>query len=119
MSGKISTGGVKKGRNEGTKVVTANRLDNGIVVYRASAGTWTDDIDTALPVEGADAIAALEAASRDEHVVVGPYLMDVEQQGARLVPVGRGQLRESIRFFGPTVHPEFGRYLDRQTAEAA
>lgn len=118
MSTKISAGGVKKTRNQGLKVVTANRLMTGEVVYRLADGAWTDDLDQAEVVEADAAMAALSAASADEGAIVGPYLMDVAAAAARIEPIGRGRLRESIRFFGPTIHPEFGRYRERQQEAA-
>ena len=109
---KIAAGGVKKGRNEGEKVVTANRLRDGVVVYRASDGAWTEDLGAAEVVEAEVAIGALAAAQADELAAVGAYLMDVDTD-AGIVPDGRGRLRETIREAGPTVHPQFGRQAGR------
>ena len=109
---KIAAGGVKKGRNEGEKIVTANRLADGVVIYRASGGLWTEDITAAEIVEGEAALGARTAAQADESEGVGPYLMDVEtEEGLR--PAGRARLREEIREAGPTIHPEFGRQAGR------
>ena len=109
---KIAAGGVKKGRNEGEKVVTANRLRDGVVVYRAADSTWTEDLSAAEVVEGEAAIGALAAAQADELDAVGAYLMDVDASGG-VVPDGRGKLRETIREAGPTIHPQFGRQAGR------
>lgn len=80
------------------KAITANRLQDGRVVYLGADGGWTPDIgDAACYTE--DAIeAALNAAQTDEAHVVGPYA--IEMQGA--VPAGAKLRRESIRLFGPT-----------------
>ncbi|WOI53134.1 DUF2849 domain-containing protein [Parvularcula sp. LCG005] len=106
---KISVGGVKKGRNEGLKIVTANRLVDGVVVYQTDDQQWTEDLGAATIVEGEDALALLDWALTDEGHVVGPYLMDVDEAETGVQPDGRGRLREEIRDRGPTIHPQFGR----------
>lgn len=103
---KIQAGGVKKARNEGTKVITANDLLSGAVIYWRADHSWTEDLGEAAILEGADALDALEQAAADEARSVGPYLMDVEDDRS---PSGRGRLREEIREVGPTIHPEFSR----------
>lgn len=109
---KIAAGGVKKGRNEGEKVVTANRLRDGVVVYRAPDGAWTEELSAAGVVEGEAAMGALADAQADESIAVGAYLMDVDASEG-VVPDGRGVLRETIREAGPTIHPQFGRQAAR------
>ena len=103
---KIAAGGVKKGRNAGSKVITANDLFSGAVIYWTRERGWTEDLREALVVEGEHALAELSFATADEARSVGPYLMDVESDGA---PAGRARLRETIRDAGPTIHPAFGR----------
>ncbi|NRA28909.1 MAG: DUF2849 domain-containing protein [Parvularculaceae bacterium] len=103
---KIATGGVKKGRNEGAKVITANHLFSGGVVYWTEDGSWTEDLSEAIIVEGDAALVELARAKADEANSVGPYLMDVSEQAA---PAGRARLRETIRHDGPTIHPQFAR----------
>ncbi len=101
------------GRGAALKVVTANRLADGVVVYLADDGEWTERIDGARVADGKDATAALLAdAERDAALcrVVTPYLIDVtrEANGAlrSLRPV---TYREHIRAFGPSIHPQFGK----------
>ncbi len=106
---KISAGGVKKGKNEGQKVITGNRLTDGVVVYFTDDDMWTEDIDSAEVVEGDVALTRLDVAVADEAHVVGPYLMDVSIANGQIVPAGRGLLRETIREAGPTIHPQFSR----------
>ncbi len=110
---KIAAGGVKKARNEGLKVITANDLSSGGVVYRRRDGSWSDDLRAAALLEGQEALDALAAATADEGSVVGPYLMDVSDT---LNPSGRAVLRETIRFEGPTIHPEFARHPRAEVA---
>ena len=103
---KIAAGGVKKGKNTGTKVITANDLLSGVVIYWGADGSWTEELASAAILEGEAALEALEAATADEARAVGPYLMDVESNHT---PSGRGRLREEIRDAGPTILPQFGR----------
>lgn len=107
---KIAAGGVKKGKNQGLKVVTANDLFSGAVVYWTMAGAWTEDLDEAMIVEGPAALTELQKATADEARSVGPYLMDIDTNHT---PTGRGRLREVIREAGPTIHPQFGRQAER------
>ncbi|GGY46734.1 DUF2849 domain-containing protein [Parvularcula lutaonensis] len=107
---KISAGGVKKAKAAGTKVITANDLFSGAVVYWKADGSWTEELDEAQILEGPAALDALQRAVADEANAVGPYLMDVEDDHA---PAGRGRLRETIRKAGPTIHPQFGRQAQR------
>ena len=61
-------------------VVTANRLNDGIVVYLAPDGAWTEDIAEAARAETDDDIKALEAAAEiavQERLVVGVYPMPI------------------------------------------
>lgn len=103
---KIATGGVKRGRNEGVKVITANHLFSGGVVYWTAEGSWTENLTHAVAVEGDEALLELARAKADEANSVGPYLMDVNDDA---VPAGRARLRETIRHDGPTIHPQFAR----------
>lgn len=91
------------------KVLTANLLKGGDVVYWSSAGDWSTTLADALILASAEqGEAALEAAEQagGEIVVVGPYLMDVALEDGRILPVSQ---REIIRAKGPTVHPQFAK----------
>jgi hypothetical protein len=87
---------------KGPVVVTANRLADGAVVYRAADGGWTADLDHAAVVTTADAAQALLAqANADGNEAVGAYVAPVLRDASgHLVP---GNLREVIRQSGPTV----------------
>ena len=54
------------------KVLTANRLTDGVVVYRDRDGGWTDDFDAAERLEDANAPASLAAAETRADLLVGP-----------------------------------------------
>lgn len=86
----------------GPVVVTANRLTDGAVVYRAVDGRWTTRLEQAAVVDTAAAAGALlAAAAADDTGAVGPYVAPVE-----LRPDGDvrpGNLREAIRQGGPTI----------------
>jgi len=84
----------------GPVVVTANRLSDGAVVYRAAIGGWTTRIEDAAVVTSAVAAKdLLTIATADDVGAVGAYVAPVELNGGRIEP---GNLRERIRLAGPT-----------------
>jgi hypothetical protein len=94
-----------KAAKEGpAKVITANDLRDGLVVFLDHDGGWTHDIGLARVVEdGADLdqANAYAKAQHDARIVVEPYPIDVEVTGGVPVPV---RLRERIRAEkGPTI----------------
>ncbi len=85
------------------KVLTANRLREGDVVYLSRAGRWTAELAEAATAEEAEqeaALLTLAEAAVAEHRVVGPYLMTVALEDGRLRPLSQ---RERIRAAGPSV----------------
>ena len=93
------------------RIVTANRLRDGLVVYLNGAG-WSERIDDA-GVAGDDAAASrllARAEGPGQAVrVVDPYLIEVTREEAVPRPVSR---REAIRALGPTVRPDLGKQAD-------
>lgn len=92
-----------------SQVITANRLHDGAVVFRAGDGSWVETISGAQCLDTAeDAKAALAASAHAEadNLVLDIYLIDVARRGGSLAPT---RLREAIRASGPTVHPEHGK----------
>ena len=90
----------QKLRVHGPVVVTANRLSDGAVVYRAAIGGWTTRIEAAAVVTSAVAAKdLLTIAIADDVGAVGAYVAPVELNGGRIEP---GNLRERIRLAGPT-----------------
>lgn len=87
------------------KAVTANRLDDGAVVYLKDDESWTGDLAAAASFGEEAAKAALEAAQARATEIADAYLIDVDDNGA---PAGRETLRETIRKSGPTVRPDLG-----------
>jgi len=90
----------QKLRVHGPVIVTANRLRDGAVIYRAALGGWTTELDAAAIVHNAeDAKKLLAGASAEGLDAVGPYVAPVDTAGGRVMP---GNLREQIRMAGPT-----------------
>lgn len=91
------------------QVISANRLNDGLVVYLTGSGDWSERIDDARIVEGDEDNAAAmavasEAAARQ--IVVDPYAIDIEESGGERRPT---RFREYIRAKGPTVRPDLGK----------
>jgi len=85
----------------GPVVVTANRLTDGAVIYRAANGQWTSELAGAAVVTTSDAAIALLAAARADSVrVVDAYVAPVALADGKPKP---GNLRERIRAGGPTI----------------
>lgn len=85
------------------QMVIANRLRDGFTVFLAADGGWSDGIAAGAVARTAEAAAALLQAAEDaarRNVVVGPYLIAIEETPAGRRPV---EWREAIRAFGPTV----------------
>ena len=80
------------------KLLTANRLVDGKVVWLGEAG-WSQDFARAMRLDPDQAAAALEAAQSGARNLVGPYLIAVEDDRVER----RERLRETIRAGGPTV----------------
>jgi hypothetical protein len=90
----------QKLRVHGPVVVTANRLADGAVIYRATAGGWTAQLQAAAVVTDTQAAKDLLAtADADDISAVGAYVAPVKIVEGRIEP---GNLREHIRVGGPT-----------------
>ena len=85
------------------RILTANRLGDGAVVYRAPDGSWVENMAGAeISRDDVSAAALTEAGARDlaAQRVVGPYLMDIAEAPEGPRPLSQ---RERIRAAGPTV----------------
>jgi Protein of unknown function (DUF2849) len=86
----------------GPVVVTANRVGEGVVIYRTAEGGWSTDLAAAAVVNTAPAATELlRAAVADGLNAVESYVAPVD-----LGPDGTvkpGNLRERIRRLGPTI----------------
>jgi len=90
-----------------SKIITANHLIGGDVVFLAENG-WTPNVDRASVADDDDTLAALAARAADaeaRNIVVGAYPVEVRCEGSRVVPL---HYREVMRTRGPTVRPDLG-----------
>lgn len=85
------------------KVVTANMLATGSVVFFGPGDTWVGSLEEAVGFDDeAAADAALARAQRDQDraIIVEPFLAE---RGPRSGDGPEMSLRDRIRAFGPTV----------------
>ena len=91
------------------KVISANRLEDGIVVYMTNDNNWSECLSDAevFNDEAASDKALSKAYTAEEAcIIVGSYLIDIERQGEYCNPT---KYREFIRVIGPTVRPDLAR----------
>ncbi|WP_296745230.1 DUF2849 domain-containing protein [Mesorhizobium sp.] len=96
------------------KVLTANRLSDGIAVWYADGG-WAGTVghaDIAHDKAAEDRLEAIGAAAAANNEVLDVNVIDVTIVDGLVEPV---RLREKIRAAGPTIHPDLG----KQAARAA
>ncbi len=94
------------------QIVTANRLDDGSVVYLDGKGGWAgriDDSSRAESPEETDVLMALANQAVADCVVIGPYLIDIADEDGAVRPL---HYREAIRAKGPTVRPDLGKQAE-------
>ena len=93
------------------KVVSANNLVTGAVVFLAADGTWVAALDEAAPF--ADVATAEAALARTDQTrdVVDPFVVD-RKDG--IDGPASMSLRNAIRAFGPTID-----YLPAKRPDAA
>lgn len=91
------------------RVITANRLIDGAVVWRDAAGRWREEIDSAAASDDDTVVAGMLEGARAEEIaglVIAPYEVevDIREEGTShsILPT---HLRERIRAGGPTVVP--------------
>jgi len=85
------------------RIITANRLTDGAVVYLGPDARWSAAIEAASLAADAASEAALAAIAEDAvraRRVVQPYVIEVETEGARIMPL---KLKELIRARGPSI----------------
>lgn len=88
------------------RIVSANDLLSGDVVYLARDGGWTRRLAEAAIAAAPDAAEALLArAAAQPGAVVGPALVEVAPGAAGPRPI---HYREAIRARGPTIAPPSG-----------
>ena len=85
------------------KVLTANRLADGISVWLDASGNWVESFQDAFGARQSEAGAAQEATGKptfDENKVVDVNVVDVEEVDGTLRPL---RMRERIRAEGPSI----------------
>ncbi|OAP34464.1 nitrite reductase [Sinorhizobium glycinis] len=86
-----------------SKVLTANRLADGISVWLDASGNWVESLQEAFIARHAEAVAALEATGKAafaDNKVVDVNVVDVEEVDGILRPL---RMRERIRAEGPSI----------------
>ncbi|MDA1090081.1 MAG: DUF2849 domain-containing protein [Proteobacteria bacterium] len=90
-------------------VYTANRVSDGVVVFLAEDDGWLEIPRPSGVIRGADMemrMKAVAEAAEEAAIVVSPYPIEVTDEGGEIRPVS---LRERIRAYGPSIHPEFAK----------
>ena len=83
------------------KIVTANTLDTGTVVFLGQSGAWVDAIADAAFFEDAAAAETGLVGATASRAVVETFVTDAApEQDGRL----KMTLRDTIRAFGPTIN---------------
>ncbi len=96
------------------KIITANRLSDGRVIYLANSGNWTEELAEAARAADPGAEARLLAVAEDESqrwIAISPYVIDVGDSADTTRPK---RFREWIRAFGPTIRTPVGPQPDQQ-----
>ena len=91
-------------------VITANRLNDGLVVFMAKDGCWENSILDAQVLDTDEDLKVrltLANAAEQAKIVVGPYEIEVsETEKGEVRPL---RYRERIRAYGPSAHADFAR----------
>lgn len=106
------SGGAKASYGKGPQAVTANRLDDGVVVYLTAEGGWSELVGDATWSEDKEEQQALLAAAQEDVErcrVVAPYLFDVAVEAGRPRATSN---REVIRSLGPTNRTDLGKQAE-------
>src|SRR3546814_19762134 len=96
----------KNPKNASLRVVTANRLRQGDVVYLTVSGTWSHHLNESRASDDKSDLEAMLAKAADDvaaRLVVGPYAFEVVEIDGILQPLSA---REIIRAAGPTVRSD-------------
>jgi len=91
------------------KILTANNLRSGGVVFATSHGDWSPFISQALVCDDIATVEKLEISDRQavsEQFIVEPFLIDVTVENGIPRPI---RFREWLRVSGPSVRAEFSK----------
>ncbi len=92
-----------------TRVMTANMLVGGNVVYLVASGNWDEDIAGARLIENDDELRRLNNVAQEalvKGIIVGPYTIPIAIGSPGPNPLSK---REQIRANGPTVPAGFSK----------
>lgn len=90
-------------------IITGNRLTDGVVVFLAKDGGWTEMLAGSRVIENDEELAQMKTladAAAKAAIVVEPYPIGVTRDGGDIRPV---RYRERIRAYGPSIHPDFAK----------
>jgi hypothetical protein len=100
------------------QIVIASGLGDGRVVFLAEgsskgAAKWAALIGDSAVAENderaAELLSIAEVDAGERHLIVDPYLIDVEREGGELRPT---KYREVIRCLGPTIRQDLGKQAE-------
>jgi hypothetical protein len=97
------------------KVLTANRLIDGIAVWFAPDNRWSETLagaEIARDKAQEEKLEAIGKAAFAANQVLDVDIIDVEMVDGEIVPL---RLRERIRAAGPTNRLDLGKQAERQT----
>ncbi len=90
------------------KIITANRLGDGVAVYFTGTG-WSEALADAVVAAAPEEASSLEDTARNDertNLVVGPRAIAVELTDGSPRPIDR---KERVRAVGPTVRKDLNR----------
>ncbi|WP_340118466.1 DUF2849 domain-containing protein [Pelagibius sp. 7325] len=106
-------------KTDSLKIVTANRLREGDVVYLTDSGKWSIHLNESRASRdpaAIDAMLAEAAADVAARRIVAPYAMEVSEVDGILQPLSA---REIIRAAGPTVRADYRQQENDARSRAA
>ena len=90
------------------KLITANRLIDGEVVWFSNQNSWVNDLNKAKVIENAEELAkafqVAEEAVADQQIIE-PYAVNVQRVDGIIKPTS---MKEKIRAHGPSIQLDFG-----------
>ncbi len=96
------------------RMLTANKLTDGAVVYLGDAGAWVEEFRLGALWRGEEGAKSAEAAGNmavEALEIIGPYLIDVRESDSGVEPIS---VRERIRADrGPTFAVDAGSWTGR------
>lgn len=98
------------------KILTANDLLSGGVVFLTADGAWTPFISLAHISQNDDTARKLEISGEkavSEQIIVEPFFIDITIENGAPRPV---RFRERLRVSGPSVRSDFSKPFFREVA---